>query len=77
MSYIKLITGDLYLFSFPIAMSTVKALDLDTSGPAVCISVCLRSLAPYTYNNWLEHAFHILRMLWDMQADQPSYPLLS
>ena len=42
------VPGDLYLFSFSIAISSSKALDSGPCGSAVCISVCVTSLTPCT-----------------------------
>ena len=42
------IPGDLWLYSFSIAISNSGALGSGTSGSAVCISVCLTSLSPCT-----------------------------
>ena len=39
-------------FNFSIAKSTSKALASVTRGSAVCISVCLRSLKPCTFDGW-------------------------
>ena len=46
------IPGDLCPFSVWIAIWTSKPLGWGTSGSAVCISVCLTSLIPWTFNSW-------------------------
>jgi len=44
------VRGDLWLFSFSIANSSSEAIGSGTSGSAVCMSVCLTSLIPCTFN---------------------------
>ena len=64
------IPGDLFLFSLSIAISTWKALGSSTSGYAVCISVCLISLNPWTFNSWEKWFLHIAKILWESVIKQ-------
>ena len=50
--WVLTIPGDLWLLSFLIANSNSNSLGSGTSGSAVCISSCLTSLAPCTFNSW-------------------------
>ena len=47
------IPGDLWLFSFSIANSTSEALGSGTSGPAVCMYVCLPNIINPMSIQWL------------------------
>jgi len=47
------------LFGFSIATSNSKALGSDTSGSAVCVSVCLTSLTPFTFSSWQKWLLHL------------------
>ena len=46
------IPGDLWLFNFSVVISSSKALFSRNSGSAVCVSVCLTSLTPRTFDSW-------------------------
>ena len=58
------ISGDLCLLSFPIAISTSKALRSGTSGSAVCIYVCQISLTPCTRSGWEKLFLHLAKIVW-------------
>jgi hypothetical protein len=66
----------LCLFNFSIALSTSKALDSSTSHSDVCISVCLTSLTPCTFNSWEKWFLHLAKYCESLQPDHPSHPLL-
>ena len=51
------------LFCFSIAISISKALASGTSDSAVCISVCLTSLMPCTFNNWQKWFLHVAKII--------------
>ena len=63
--------GDLHLFSSSIAISTSKILSSDTSGSAVCISFCLTSSTPCTFNSWEKWFFHLAKILWEYVTKPP------
>jgi hypothetical protein len=46
-----IMSGDLQIFTMPVAISNKEELHLGTSGSAVCVSVC-QTLTPGTFNNW-------------------------
>jgi len=59
------VPGDLCLYSFPIAISTYKALGWGTGSFAVCVLVCLTSLTLCTFSSWEEWFLHLARILWE------------
>ena len=60
------IPGDLCLFSFSTAISNSTALGSGTGSFAVCISVCLISLNPWTFNTWEKWSLHLARIPWEI-----------
>ena len=60
---ILIIPGDVCLFNFSIAISNLKLLGSGTSGPAVCISVCLTLLTTCTFNSWGKLFLHLAKTL--------------
>jgi len=50
--------------NFSIAHSTSKALGSDTSGSALCISVCLTSITPCTFSSLEKWFLHLAKILW-------------
>jgi hypothetical protein len=43
----------------------LKGLGSGTNSSAVCISICLTSLALCTFNNWEKNFLHLFKMLWE------------
>jgi len=62
---------DLCLFSFPVTISTPKALGSGTSGCAVCFSVCLVSLTPCTFSSWEKWFLHLAKIVWQSLTKSP------
>ena len=58
--------SDLYLFSFSIGISALKALGSDVS-----ISVCPPSLIPCTFNKWQKWFLHLFNMLCESAIRSP------
>jgi len=56
------IPGYLRLFGFPIANSISKTLGPGTGDTAVCISVCLTSLTPFTFNSREKYFLHLAKI---------------
>jgi hypothetical protein len=61
----------IWFFKFSIAISISQALGSDTSGCAVCISVCLPSLTPCTFNSWEKRFLHPANTLWESVTKSP------
>jgi hypothetical protein len=58
------ILGDLYSFSFYIAIWNWNALGSGTMGSAVFISFCLTSLTTRTLSSWEKWFLHLSTLLW-------------
>jgi hypothetical protein len=62
--------GDLCLFNFAIAISTSKGLGSGTNSSALCISICLTSLALCTFSN-RDVIFPPIQKLWESESRSP------
>jgi hypothetical protein len=58
-------------YHFKIAISTSKGLWSGPHGSAVCIFICLTSLALCTLNNWEKQFFYLHKMLWESASRSP------
>jgi hypothetical protein len=50
---------------------------IDVGWLAVCISVCLRSVTPYTFSNWQKYFFHLFKIFWESGGRYFSRPIHS
>lgn len=50
---------------------------IDVCWLAVCISVCLRSVTPYTLSNWQKWFFHLFKIFWESTGSYVSHPVHS
>jgi hypothetical protein len=50
---------------------------LDVGWLAVCISLCLKSVTPYTFSNWQKWFFHLFKIFWESAGRYVSHPVQS